>query len=96
VNIESGVTYKGQPWTSVSVDIARAEPGEADAEWVDAIALTDALGVTGPAQLPCLLRSIEGREVMYAVVAKPTPARTRACRTSASYCSRSRSAPPGR
>lgn len=38
VNIEFGVTYKGQPWTSVSVDIARAEPGEADVEWVDAIA----------------------------------------------------------
>ena len=25
VNMEFGVTYKGQPWTSVSVDIARAE-----------------------------------------------------------------------
>lgn len=54
VNMELGVTYKGQPWTSVSVDIARAEAGEAEVEWVDAIALTDALGVTGPAQLPCL------------------------------------------
>ena len=27
VNTEFGVTYKGQPWTSVSVDIARAEAG---------------------------------------------------------------------
>ena len=54
VNMEFGVTYKGQPWTSVSIDIARAEAGEVDVEWVDAIALTDALGVTGPAQLPCL------------------------------------------
>ena len=54
VNMEFGVTYKGQPWTSVTVDIARAEAGEAEVEWVDAIALTDALGVTGPAQLPCL------------------------------------------
>jgi hypothetical protein len=52
--MEFGVTYKGQPWTSVSVDIARAEAGEVDVEWVDAFALTDALGVTGPAQLPCL------------------------------------------
>jgi len=42
VNIEFGATYNGQPWTSVSVDIVRAEPGEADVEWVDAIALTDA------------------------------------------------------
>jgi hypothetical protein len=38
----------------VTVDIAGAEAREADVEWVDAIALTDALGVTGPAQLPCL------------------------------------------
>jgi len=53
VNMEFGVTYKGQPWTSVSVDIA-AEAGEAGVEWVDAIALTDVFGVTGPAQLPCL------------------------------------------
>ena len=47
VNMEFGVTYKGQPWTSVTVDIARAEAGEVDVEWVDAIALTDAFGVTG-------------------------------------------------
>jgi hypothetical protein len=53
-NVEFGVTYRGQPWTSISVDVARAEPGEVDIEWVDAIALTDVFGVTGPAQLPCL------------------------------------------
>jgi Nucleotidyl transferase AbiEii toxin, Type IV TA system len=54
VNMEVAVTYRGQPWTSISVDVARAEAGESDVEWVDAIALTDAFGVTGPAQLPCL------------------------------------------
>ncbi len=42
VNMEFGVMYKGQPWTSVTVDIARAEAGEVDVEWVDTIALTDA------------------------------------------------------
>ena len=30
------------------------EAGESEVEWVEAIALTDAFGVTGPAQLPCL------------------------------------------
>lgn len=54
VNMEFAVTYRGQPWTSISVDVARAEAGESEVEWVEAIALTDAFGVTGPAQLPCL------------------------------------------
>ncbi len=35
-------------------DIARAEPGESEIEWVQAIPLTDVFGVTGPAELPCL------------------------------------------
>ncbi|MEO8076305.1 MAG: nucleotidyl transferase AbiEii/AbiGii toxin family protein [Acidobacteriota bacterium] len=52
VNLEFAVTYRGQPWTSISVDIARAEAGESEVEWVDAIALTAAFGVTGTAQLP--------------------------------------------
>src|SRR6266852_5251178 len=54
VNMEFAVTYRGQPWTSISVDVARAEAGESDIEWLKAIALTDAFGVTGPTQLPCL------------------------------------------
>jgi hypothetical protein len=28
INVEFAVTYRGQPWTSISVDIARAEAGE--------------------------------------------------------------------
>ena len=54
VNVEFAVAYRGQPWTSITVDVAHAEAGESDVEWVEAIALTDAFGVTGPAQLPCL------------------------------------------
>ena len=73
VNIEFGVTYKGQPWTSVSVDIARAEPGEADVEWVDAIALTDALGVTGPAQLPCLPLRFHVAQKLHGMTLPPRP-----------------------
>lgn len=75
VNIEFGVTYKGQPWTSVSVDIARAEPGEADVEWVDAIALTDALGVSGPAQLPCLPLRFHVAQKLHGMTLPPRPGR---------------------
>jgi hypothetical protein len=32
VNMEFGATYRGQPWTSISVDIARAEAGESEVD----------------------------------------------------------------
>ena len=54
VNLEFGITYRGGAWTSIAVDVARAEPGESDVELVPAIPLTEAFGVTGPAELPCL------------------------------------------
>lgn len=40
--------------TFVTVDVARAEPGESEVELVPAILLTEAFGVTGPADLPCI------------------------------------------
>jgi hypothetical protein len=73
VNMEFGVTYKGQPWTTVSVDIARAEPGEADVEWVDAIARTDAFGVTGPAVLPCLPLRFHVAQKLHGMTLPPRP-----------------------
>jgi hypothetical protein len=73
VNMEFGVAYKGQPWTSVTVDIARAEAGEAEVEWVDAIALTDALGVTGPAQLPCLPLRFHVAQKLHGMTLPPRP-----------------------
>lgn len=54
VNIELAVTYRGGAWTSIAVDIARAEPGEVEIEWLPAIPLAAAFGITGPADLPCL------------------------------------------
>lgn len=54
VNVELAVTYRGAAWTSIAVDIARAEHNEVDVEWVAAIPLTDAFGITGPVALPCL------------------------------------------
>ena len=73
VNMEFGVTYRGQPWTSISVDIARAEAGEAEVEWVDAIALTDVFGVTGPAQLPCLPLRFHVAQKLHGMTLPPTP-----------------------
>jgi hypothetical protein len=73
MNMEFAVTYKGQPWTSASVDIARAEAGEADIEWVDAIALTDAFGVTGPAQLPCLPLRFHVAQKLHGMTLPPRP-----------------------
>lgn len=73
VNIEIAVSYRGQPWTSVSVDIARAEPGESDVEWVDAIALTDDFGVTGPTQLPCLPLRFHVAQKLHGLTLPPRP-----------------------
>jgi hypothetical protein len=73
VNMEFAVTYRGQPWTSISVDIARAEAGEADVEWVDAIALTDVFGVTGPAQLPCLPLRFHVAQKLHGMTLPPRP-----------------------
>lgn len=73
VNMEFAVTYRGQPWTSISVDIARAEAGEADVEWVDAIVLTDVFGVTGPAQLPCLPLRFHVAQKLHGMTLPPRP-----------------------
>jgi hypothetical protein len=73
VNMEFGATYRGQPWTSVSVDIARAEPGESDVEWVDAIALTDVFGVTGPTELPCLPLRFHVAQKLHGMTLPPRP-----------------------
>jgi hypothetical protein len=73
VNLTFAVTYRGQPWTSVSVDVARAEPGDGDVEWVDAIALTDSFGVTGPAQLPCLPLRFHVAQKLHGMTLPPRP-----------------------
>ena len=73
VNMEFAVTYRGQPRTSISVDIARAEASEADVEWVDAIVLTDVFGVTGPAQLPCLPLRFHVAQKLHGMTLPPRP-----------------------
>ena len=74
VNMAFAVTYRGQPWTSISVDIARAEAGESEVEWVEAIALTDAFGVTGPALLPCLPVRFHVAQKLHGLTLPPRPA----------------------
>ena len=39
---------------STRTPISRAEPGEGEIEWLSAIPLTDAFGITGPVDLLCL------------------------------------------
>ena len=48
------MSYRGGTWASITIGIARAEPGESEVEWLQAIPLTEAFGVTGPVALPCL------------------------------------------
>jgi len=54
VNMEFAVTYRGGIWASITIDVARGESGESNIDWLPAIPLTDAFGVTGPELLPCL------------------------------------------
>ena len=54
ISIAFAVAYRGGTWTSIIVDVARAEPGEADVELVPAIPLREAIGITGPNELACL------------------------------------------
>jgi hypothetical protein len=73
VNVEIAVTYRGQPWTSISVDIARAEAGESEVEWVEAIVLTEAFGVTGPGALPCLPLRFHVAQKLHGTTLPPRP-----------------------
>lgn len=51
----------------------RAEAGESDVEWVEAIALTDAFGVTGPTQLPCLPLRFHVAQKLHGMTLPPRP-----------------------
>jgi hypothetical protein len=73
VNMEFAVSYRGGAWTSTVVDIARAEPGESEIEWVRAIPLTDVFGVTGPAELPCLPLRLHIAQKLHGMTLPPRP-----------------------
>lgn len=73
VNMEFAVTYRGGAWTGIVVDIARAEPGESEVEWLPAIPLTDVFGVTGPAELPCLPLRLHVAQKLHGMTLPPRP-----------------------
>ena len=71
VNMEFAVSYRGGAWTSISVDIGRAEAGESEVERVPAIALKDAFGVSGPADLPCLPLRVHVAQKLHGMTLPP-------------------------
>ena len=75
VNVELAVTYRGGAWTSIAVDIARAEAGEAGVEWLPAIPLTADFGITGPADLPCLPLRVHVAQKLHGMTLPPRAGR---------------------
>jgi hypothetical protein len=60
-------------WTSIAVDIARAESGEFEIEWVRAIPLAEAFGITGPVELPCLPLRVHIAQKLHGMTLPPRP-----------------------
>lgn len=73
VSLELAVTYRGGTWTSITVDVARAEPGEGEVELVPAIALGEAIGIAGPAELPCLPLRLHIAQKLHGMTLPPRP-----------------------
>jgi nucleotidyltransferase AbiEii toxin of type IV toxin-antitoxin system len=73
VNMEFAVSYRGGAWAGIVVDIARAEPGESEIEWVRAIPLTEVFGVTGPVELPCLPLRLHIAQKLHGMTLPPRP-----------------------
>ena len=73
ISAEFAVTYRGGAWTSIIVDVARAEPGEADIELVPAVPLTAATGITGPSELACLPLRMHIAQKLHGMTLPPRP-----------------------
>ncbi|MBA4073273.1 MAG: hypothetical protein C0497_15840 [Gemmatimonas sp.] len=73
VRVQLAATYRGGTWTMVSVDIARAEPGEAEVELLDAVALESTLGITGPDRVPCLSLRYHVAQKLHGMTLPPQP-----------------------
>lgn len=73
ISVEFAVTYRGGAWTSIVVDVARAEPGEAEIELVPAVPLRDATGLTGPAELACLPLRLHIAQKLHGMTLPPRP-----------------------
>jgi hypothetical protein len=73
LNVELAATYRGGAWTTVSVDIARAEPGEAEVELLDAVAFQATLGIAGPVHVPCLPLRFHIAQKLHGMTLPPRP-----------------------
>ncbi len=73
MSVEFALTYEGGAFTSVVVDVARAEPGEGDVELVPAIPLREATGISGPTELACLLLRMHIAQKLHGMTLPPRP-----------------------
>ncbi len=71
ISVEFAVTYQGGPWTSIIVDVARAEPGEGEIELLPAVPLQEATGITGPTELACLLLRMHIAQKLHGMTLPP-------------------------
>jgi hypothetical protein len=73
VSIEVAVTYRGNEWTSITVDIARAEAGESEIEELHPMSLTGVTGIPDPAALPCLPLRLHIAQKLHGMTLPPRP-----------------------
>jgi hypothetical protein len=73
ISVEFAVSYHGGAWTSIIVDVARAEPGESDVELVPAVPLKAALGIAGPNELACLPLRMHIAQKLHGMTLPPRP-----------------------
>jgi hypothetical protein len=73
ISVEFAVTYQGGAWTSILVDVARAEPGEGDIELLPALPLTAATGIPGPNELACLSLRMHIAQKFHGMTLPPRP-----------------------
>jgi hypothetical protein len=73
ISVELAVTYEGGAWTSIIVDVARAEPGEGEIELIPALPLQEAIGITGPNELACLPLRMHVAQKLHGMTLPPRP-----------------------
>jgi hypothetical protein len=92
ISVELAVTYEGGTWTSIIVDVARAEAGEGEIELLPAIPLQATTGITGPIELACLSLRMHVAQKIHGMTLPPRRGkRTSDSRTWSTSCCWSRS-----
>ncbi len=67
IRLKVAMTYGDAPWATVAVDLSPGEgSSQTEVEMVDAVSLT-ALGLSGPAELPCLSLRYQAAQKIHAV-----------------------------